>query len=160
MKKNPVKIRRLPSGRFRVRSGRRITARSTTRAKAARQANLLRAVTHGFRPLTRQKKLAQGWVPEDSVGYGRPAQYGPEAKRMIANRRRLFGLPNPTVKRSKSRKRMPGKSETLAFRQKCDKWTVIRGSVKTGRFQVVKRGMSTPALTAWAKANKFKTTTA
>lgn len=45
----PVRIRR--SGfRYRVTDAGRVTAKHTTRAKARRQANLLRAVAHGWRP--------------------------------------------------------------------------------------------------------------
>lgn len=45
----PVKIRRRGS-RYQVTDAGRVTARGTTRTKARRQANLLRAVAHGWRP--------------------------------------------------------------------------------------------------------------
>lgn len=46
----PVKIRKLPSGKYRVYDGKRIAAKSTTKAKAQKQANLLRGIKHGFKP--------------------------------------------------------------------------------------------------------------
>ena len=45
----PVKIRRRGS-RYRVTDAGRTTAKNTTKTKAKRQANLLRAVTHGWKP--------------------------------------------------------------------------------------------------------------
>jgi len=50
----PVKISRKGS-RYRVTDAGRVTARGTTRAKAGRQANLLRAVAHGWKP-TRKRR--------------------------------------------------------------------------------------------------------
>lgn len=49
----PVRIRRRGS-RYQVTDAGRVTARGTTKAKAKRQARLLRAVAHGFKP-TRRK---------------------------------------------------------------------------------------------------------
>lgn len=46
----PVVIRKLPSGKFRVKVGRRTTAKSTTKKKAMAQARLLRAIEHGWTP--------------------------------------------------------------------------------------------------------------
>jgi len=45
----PVKVRKSGRG-YRVTDAGRVTARSTTRAKARGQANLLRAVAHGWKP--------------------------------------------------------------------------------------------------------------
>jgi hypothetical protein len=50
----PVKVRRR-GGRYRVTDGGRVTARGTTRRKAARQARLLRAVAHGWKPGRRSR---------------------------------------------------------------------------------------------------------
>lgn len=49
----PVKMRKTRGG-YRVTDAGRVTAKHTTRAKAERQARLLRAVTHGFRPSRRR----------------------------------------------------------------------------------------------------------
>ena len=51
----PVKIRKRGS-RFSVTDAGRTTARGTTKAKAKRQANLLRGVAHGWRPTRRKRK--------------------------------------------------------------------------------------------------------
>jgi hypothetical protein len=45
----PVKIRKA-KGSYRVTDAGRTTAKRTTRAKARRQANLLRGVAHGWKP--------------------------------------------------------------------------------------------------------------
>jgi hypothetical protein len=45
----PVKVRRKGS-HYRVTDAGRVTAKGTTKAKARRQSNLLRAVAHGWRP--------------------------------------------------------------------------------------------------------------
>lgn len=45
----PVKVRKRGSG-YQVTDAGRVTAKHTTRAKARRQANLLRAVARGWRP--------------------------------------------------------------------------------------------------------------
>ena len=51
---NPVKVRQLPSGKFRVttkkRGKTRVHAFATTKAKAESQAKLLRAIEHGWQP--------------------------------------------------------------------------------------------------------------
>ena len=44
----PVKIRKVNG--HRVTHGGKVSAKSTTKAKAKRQANLLRAVAHGWKP--------------------------------------------------------------------------------------------------------------
>lgn len=44
----PVKIRKTDG--YRVTHGGKTSAKSTTKAKARRQANLLRAVRHGWKP--------------------------------------------------------------------------------------------------------------
>jgi hypothetical protein len=49
----PVKIRKGKRG-YRVTDAGRVTAKGTTRTKAKRQANLLRAVAHGWRPTRRR----------------------------------------------------------------------------------------------------------
>lgn len=51
---NPVRVRRLPrSSKFRVSSSGRVRAFATTRERAGRQARLLRARAHGFKPTGR-----------------------------------------------------------------------------------------------------------
>ena len=45
----PVKIRKVDGG-FRVSTPSGVKAKSTTKAKAERQANLIRATEHGWRP--------------------------------------------------------------------------------------------------------------
>jgi len=44
----PVKIRKVDG--YRVSHGGKVSAKSTTKTKAKRQANLLRAVAHGWKP--------------------------------------------------------------------------------------------------------------
>lgn len=46
----PVHVRKLSGGRYRVSHGGKISAKHTSKRKALRQANLLRAVGHGWRP--------------------------------------------------------------------------------------------------------------
>lgn len=46
----PVKVRKVAGGRYRVTHGGKVSARATTKRKAARQANLLRGLAHGWRP--------------------------------------------------------------------------------------------------------------
>jgi len=46
----PVKMRKLPSGKVQVRTPGGIKAKSTTKAKAQAQANLLRGIEHGWHP--------------------------------------------------------------------------------------------------------------
>lgn len=45
----PVKMRKIRGG-YRVTDAGRVTAKDTAKAKAQRQANLLRAVSHGWKP--------------------------------------------------------------------------------------------------------------
>ena len=49
----PVRVRHRGS-RFQVTDAGRVTARGTTKAKAGRQARLLRAIAHGFTPRRRR----------------------------------------------------------------------------------------------------------
>lgn len=49
----PVKIFKTKSG-YRVKTPRMVHAKSTTKAKAMRQARLLRAIEHGFKPSRRK----------------------------------------------------------------------------------------------------------
>lgn len=49
----PVKVSKRGK-RYRVTDAGRITARGTTRAKATRQGNLLRAIAHGWKPTRRR----------------------------------------------------------------------------------------------------------
>jgi hypothetical protein len=51
----PVKIRRRGS-RYRVTDAGKVTARSSTRRNAKRQANLLRGVAHGWKPTHRRQR--------------------------------------------------------------------------------------------------------
>jgi hypothetical protein len=51
----PVRIRRKGS-RYTVSDAGRTTARGTTRARARRQANLLRGVAHGWKPTRRRRR--------------------------------------------------------------------------------------------------------
>jgi hypothetical protein len=46
----PVRVTRTRAGRYRVTTPGRVHARATTRGKARRQARLLRAIDHGWRP--------------------------------------------------------------------------------------------------------------
>lgn len=46
----PVKIKSVGKGKVQVRTPGGVKAKSTTPAKAQRQANLLRAVEHGWKP--------------------------------------------------------------------------------------------------------------
>lgn len=47
----PVRVKKLPGkNKYRVYDGQRIAAKSTTKRKAQRQANLLRGIAHGFKP--------------------------------------------------------------------------------------------------------------
>ena len=46
----PVKVRRKTSGKYSVSHGGKVSAKGTTRRKAERQARLLRALDHGWRP--------------------------------------------------------------------------------------------------------------
>jgi hypothetical protein len=45
----PVKTRKVKGG-YRVTHGGKVSAKKTTKAKAKRQGNLLRAVAHGWKP--------------------------------------------------------------------------------------------------------------
>jgi hypothetical protein len=46
----PVKMRKIKGGKYRVTHGGKVSAKRTTKAKAKRQSNLLRAVAHGWHP--------------------------------------------------------------------------------------------------------------
>lgn len=46
----PVRIRKVGKGKYRVTHGGKVSAKGTTKSKAKRQANLLRAVAHGWKP--------------------------------------------------------------------------------------------------------------
>ncbi len=112
--KNPARLRRLPSGKTRVRGRRkRLLARGTTRARGARQIRKLRAMAHGWKP--------RRGVPARDV------------------RAKVARLGN----------------ETMAFR-KNRKWSVIRGSVKAGRFHVIAKGLSDLQLRKWYRGHGYK----
>jgi hypothetical protein len=49
----PVKTRKVKGG-YQVQDAGKVTAKRTTKAKASRQANLLRAVAHGWKPTKRR----------------------------------------------------------------------------------------------------------
>ncbi len=51
----PVKIKKLKGGKYRVTHGGKVSAKHTTKAKAKRQGNLLRAVAHGWKPTGRKR---------------------------------------------------------------------------------------------------------
>jgi hypothetical protein len=51
----PVKMRKTKGGKYRVTDAGRVTAKHTTKAKAKRQSNLLRAVAHGWKPTGKKK---------------------------------------------------------------------------------------------------------
>ncbi len=50
----PVKITKVDG--YRVTHGGKVSAKGTTKGKAARQANLLRGVAHGWKPTGKKKK--------------------------------------------------------------------------------------------------------
>ncbi len=50
----PIAIRKTRGGRWRVTHGGRVSAKGTTRRKAAAQARLLRGVAHGWKPTRRR----------------------------------------------------------------------------------------------------------
>lgn len=50
----PVRVKALGGGRYQVRHGGKVSARSTSKRKAARQANLLRGLAHGWKPTRRR----------------------------------------------------------------------------------------------------------
>ena len=50
----PVKVRKVKGG-YRVRTPGGVKAKHTTKAKAKKQARLLRAVEHGWKPTRRRK---------------------------------------------------------------------------------------------------------
>lgn len=52
----PVKIIKLKSGKFRVRTPGGIKAKATTKRKAEAQARLLRGIEHGFKPTGRKRR--------------------------------------------------------------------------------------------------------
>jgi hypothetical protein len=51
----PVKIKKTKKG-FSVTHGGKTSAKNTTKEKAKKQANLLRAVAHGWKPTGKKKK--------------------------------------------------------------------------------------------------------
>lgn len=51
----PIRIRKTKGGRYRVTDKGRTTAKHTTKRKAKRQARLIRAVDHGWKPGRRGK---------------------------------------------------------------------------------------------------------
>jgi len=51
---SPVHIKKVDG--YRVSHGGKVSAKSTTKAKAKRQANLLRAVRHGWKPTPARRK--------------------------------------------------------------------------------------------------------
>jgi len=51
----PVRIRKI-NHKYRVTHGGKVSAKGTTKAKAKRQANLLRAVKHGWKPTGKRKR--------------------------------------------------------------------------------------------------------
>ena len=67
----PVKIKKVDGYRVSTPSG--VKAKSTTKTKARRQANLLRAVEHGWKPTgksARKRKSATGYhKPRSNVKY-------------------------------------------------------------------------------------------
>lgn len=52
----PVKVTRTSGGKYKVSHGGKVSAKGTTKAKAERQATLLRAVEHGFAPTGKPAK--------------------------------------------------------------------------------------------------------
>ena len=52
----PVRVRKLKNGRVRVSTPSGIKAKATTPARARRQARLLRAVEHGWKPRKRGRR--------------------------------------------------------------------------------------------------------
>lgn len=51
----PVKIRKRKKGGYTVRTPGGVKAKKTTKKKAQRQARLLRAIDHGFKPTKKRK---------------------------------------------------------------------------------------------------------
>lgn len=51
----PIRIRKRKNGKYRVTDKGRVTARHTSKAKAKRQADLIRAVDHGWKPTRRRR---------------------------------------------------------------------------------------------------------
>ena len=52
----PVSIRKRKGGGYTVRTPKGVKARRTTKKKAQRQARLLRAIDHGWKPTRRRRK--------------------------------------------------------------------------------------------------------
>ena len=52
----PVKIKKLKSGKFQVRTPGGVKSKGTTKTKAKSQERLLDAVDHGWRPTGKKKK--------------------------------------------------------------------------------------------------------
>ena len=55
----PVKITRVKGGKYRVSTPGGVKAKATTKEKAKRQANLLRAVDHGWKPSGKPARKAK-----------------------------------------------------------------------------------------------------
>ena len=51
---SPVKITKTKGGKYRVKTPGGVKAKGTSKAKAKRQANLLRGIKHGWRPTGRK----------------------------------------------------------------------------------------------------------
>jgi hypothetical protein len=51
----PAKIRKTKSGKYQVSTPEGVTAKSTIKANAEAQANLLRGVAHGWKPSSKNK---------------------------------------------------------------------------------------------------------
>jgi len=50
----PVKVKKIDG--YRVSHGGKVSAKSTTKAKAQKQANLLRGIAHGWKPTRKKPK--------------------------------------------------------------------------------------------------------
>jgi hypothetical protein len=118
--KNPVTVRRLPGGGYRVTVNRKVTAYRTTRKKAQAQAALLRGVRHGMKirknPKGQRKNPVTVHSPKMPVMiYGRllriEAQKGPrhicDAKCKAAGHKyyhdfsrhaKVYGMPDGSLK--------------------------------------------------------------
>ena len=52
----PVRVKKTKKGKYRVSTPHGVKARGTTKAKAKRQARLLRAIEHGWTPKRKRRK--------------------------------------------------------------------------------------------------------
>lgn len=92
MAKNPVKIRKLRSGGWRVIHDGQVSARRTTKRKAEAQARLLRGVDHGLIPRRGNPRRSPGYV----IMFGGPDRRAqaiytvPEALRLLKHRPELY----------------------------------------------------------------------